>query len=171
MRKKAAFEGNSKGCLWHLLKYFSIFLCLCIAYVGFMLFARKDACVRLSNGYMIGHPAIFHRNKDIVYEMVLRNAEGEILLKTDDWIRFHRHLTNPDIVILEYADKRLEMPGHAMMELIFDQERHNRKWNEPKKGYPNHTSLGLIDLYSVLKKLTNSKEFRSNGCKTPWFVQ
>jgi len=173
MLKKAGFENRIRGCLWSLLKYFCIFLCLCFAYVAIILFARKNACVRLSNGYMIGHPAIFHSNKDL-YEMVLRNAEGKILLKTDNWIRYYRHPTKSDIVILEYGDESVEMPGRSMMKLIFDEKHHKRKWNEPDKEFSDDTAIIATDLYLTLKRLEGSKEFRSSTMVCPvdsdhWF--
>lgn len=170
MRKKADFKNIAKGCLWRLLKYFCIFLCLCIAIVAFFLFLDKNSCVRLSNGYMIGHSAIFHSNK-YLYEMVLRNAEGKILLKTDNWVHFERHPTNPDIVILDYGDERVEMPGRSMMKLIYDEKHHKRKWNEPDKEFPDDTAIIATGLYSILKRLENSKEFWSSDCNTPWFIR
>lgn len=103
--------------------------------------------------------------------MVLRNADGEVLLKTDNWVNFDRHPTNPDIVILTYGDERVEMPGHSMMKLIYDGKQHEKKWNEPDKEYPNSMSIVATGLYSILKRLENSKRFSSSNCNTPWFVQ
>ena len=172
MTRKATSHNKLKGCLWALFKYFSIFLLLCAFYVAFFLFLKKDACVKLPNGYMIGHPAIFHRNKRLSYEMVLRDPDGNVVFRTDDWIQFHRHPTNSDLVVLEYKDgtmKRLEMPGHDMMEIIFPSKKYGRKWNEKREAYPNDTSILLTGLASVLFKLERHKRFRTPDCNTPWF--
>ncbi|MFK5978216.1 MAG: hypothetical protein QM488_04955 [Rhizobiaceae bacterium] len=73
--------------------------------------------------------------------------------------------------ILTYGDEHVEMPGRSVMKLILDKKDHERKWNEPDKEYPNSTNIVAIDLYLILKRLENSKEFWSNDCNTPWFVQ
>lgn len=164
-------RSRLKGCLWGLFKLFIYFILFCLAYVALVLYSIKDNCVRLTNGYMIGHPAIFHSN-DGSYEMVLRDPTGKVILRTDFSIRFSRHPTNPKLVILEYSNdskKHLIMPGEGMMDLIYPEEENERKWNEPNLRYPNDTSIFLTDLYYVLLKLKYHDKYSSIDCNTPWF--
>lgn len=171
MSEQPQKRSRLKGCLWGLFKLFIYFILFCISYAALVLYSIKDTCVRLTNGYMIGHPAIFHSNH-FHTEMVLRDPTGKIILRTERMIRFKRHPTNPKLVILEYSDdseKDVIMPGEGMMDLIYPEKKWGHKWNEPDKKYPQRTSIILTSLDGVLRKLKYDDKYRAIDCNTPWF--
>ena len=126
----------------------------------------------LHSGYMIGRAAIFDRDDDGHTDMILRDAMGNVLIKTDRSVHFHRHPTNSNLVILEYGknpSQRMEMRGHEVMPLIFDSDFAGRKWNEKKKKYPNDTSIFWTGFFHVFLKLRPSPKFKTKSCGTPLF--
>ena len=172
MEREVSSKNSSKGCLWVILKYSGVFLFLFVALIIWASINYDAICVVLPNGYMVGRAAIFQSDDDGHPDMILRDATGKFLIKTDKSVRFHRHPTNSDLVILEYGKKprrRLEMPGHEMMELIYDSDFTGRKWNEKKKKYPNDTSIITTSLYGVFYWLRPSPKFETTSCGTPWF--
>ena len=103
MTRRADTRNKRKGCFWAFLNYSSALLFLLALLIILGSFKYVADCVVLPNGYMIGYSAIFQRDDDGHPDMIVRDATGKILIKTDKAINFHRYPTNSDLVILEYG--------------------------------------------------------------------
>ncbi|GFO82235.1 hypothetical protein [Methyloceanibacter sp.] len=145
---------------------------LCGSWLVFAAYMNKGRCVVLPNGYKVGHVSVFRFKPDFQFDMLLRDPQGKILMRTDNFIRFYRDPKDTRRVDLQYPGGTLNMVGVEMMPLIWDEgnvQQYGRKWNEPRPAPDTSLSIIITNFLLVYNRLKRSGQFEMVGCGTPWF--
>lgn len=164
---------------WSLIS-FAALAGLGMALVVFVIFLSKRACVVLSGGYTIGYASIINPNPDLMPAHVLRDPSGEVLIKTNNFVRLDRDPEDSTRFYLRYFDVSVNFPGEKLMPYVWNwngwsweeglgKAKRGREWNEPKPGFPDDLSIIAIGLSLIYDPLIRSGEFDVETCGTPWF--
>ncbi|MEG6507838.1 hypothetical protein V6C03_02540 [Methyloligella sp. 2.7D] len=145
---------------------------LCSAWVMFVLYMSRGACVVLPNGYLLGYAMIIPSNAYASDDMILRDPAGKIIVRTDYDILLERVPGKPNQVKVISRGGKMEMDGSVMMPLVWNESafgHDRRKWNEPRGEAPGSLSIFYTSFWDVYLALLPSPNIKKVSCGTPWF--
>lgn len=125
-------------------------------------YLQRIDCIVLPNGYMIGHASIIPLYRRFFFENALWNAESELVARTSHMVRFERHPTDPDLVVMSYPGGQTTMNGTIVMPVIYDEKTFGR-WNHTPLG----ATIGYIGLELVYERLQDDDRFKHRFCQPP----
>lgn len=142
------------------------YLCAIAAAVVFLgSYLQRIDCVVLPNGYMIGRASVIQLYRRFFFENALWNADAELVVRTSDMVRFERHATEPDLVVMRYPGGQTTMDGTVIMPLIYDASFEGR-WNDER--HPLGAGIGSFGLELIYDKLKTDQRFKHRYCFPPF---
>ncbi len=147
---------------------------LVLFFIVFLVVAERHKCIVLPNGATIAHSYFWKSSEEvpIIPKMTLRDWRGTVLIRTNYDVSFYRHPSNKSKVILNYGwedSQKMSFYGGAIMPLLFDEEWHGRKWNEPRLKNPDDTHIFSVSLYTIFATLRFEHDHTRLWCKTDWW--
>jgi len=142
------------------------------AWIALVYIGRRGGCVLLPNGYMIAHVAIFKLEPDITVDMFLRDASGKIIVRTDDFVNFEFHPSDPNRVLLRTPGGELDLDARVLMPAVLEDTSswdYIRKWQKILKGGTGSSHILGTGLYAIYERLRLSPDFGKVDCGTPLF--
>ena len=142
------------------------------SYVSLIAYLKRVDCVVLPNGAMIGHVAVLKFESDVAIDMFLRDASGKIIVRTDGFVNFEFHPSDPDRVLLQTPGAKLDLDARVLMPVVLEERsswNYVRKWQEIMKGGTGFAHILGTDLYTIYERLRLSPQFEKVHCGTPWF--
>ena len=121
---------------------------------------------------MIGHVAIFKFEPDVAVDMLLRDASGTVVVRTDDFVNFEFHPSDPNRVLLQTPSGELDLDARVSMPAVLEEKsswNYVRKWQKSLKGSTGSTHILGTGLYAIYESLRLSPDFDKVDCGTPWF--
>jgi len=152
-----------------------------IAWIAMTNVAARLKCVELPGGATIEYASFWPTEYKMFWpawlatewppQMILRDAAGRVLIKSDNSVRFVRVPPDPGKVILTYGrheDETLTLDGRDFMPLIYEPGLFGRNWNDPRKIDPNNLSVMWTDLLSIHHALRDHSEYGRSWCRSIW---
>ncbi len=133
---------------------------------------KRSECVVLPNGYMIGHVALFKLAPDTTHDMLLRDASGKTIERTDGLVNFAFHPSDPNRVLLQTPSATLDLDARLLMPAVLEETSswdYVRRWQKIMKGGAGFSHILGTGLYTIYERLRLSPQFEKVDYGTPWF--